>query len=148
MLHGKRIPWFVSDVTVRDLEYLVSGFVDGSIYPDMADEDEQVLREAGKVRYNLIVDLKTPHFPISKRFSSPSSPPTAGPTLAILSAESHLICHPTPNIILCQAIISCTKAKITTPALSIPPLHLHHHVHRRSLLDNRSPLRPPQYRSS
>ena len=45
-LHGKRIPWFVSDVTSSDLKDLLDGFTNGTLYPDLSTEDQAELKEA------------------------------------------------------------------------------------------------------
>lgn len=47
VLHGKRMPWFVSDVNLEDLKYLVEGFANGTIYDDIDSADKEQLREAG-----------------------------------------------------------------------------------------------------
>ncbi|GAB7356755.1 hypothetical protein MBLNU459_g7655t1 [Dothideomycetes sp. NU459] len=48
VLHGKKIPWFVSDVTHEDLRWLLDGLTKGSIYQGMNIVEEQELREAGE----------------------------------------------------------------------------------------------------
>ena len=54
VLHGKRLPWFVSDVNPEDLNYLIEGFVNGTIYDDIDSADKDELREAGKYWKGLI----------------------------------------------------------------------------------------------
>ncbi len=48
VLHGKRMPWFVSDVMPEDLNYLIEGFANGTIYDDIDPADNHELQEAGK----------------------------------------------------------------------------------------------------
>ena len=48
VLHGKRMPWFVSDVNSKDMEDLIQGFMNGTLYGDLDSPDEQELAEAGK----------------------------------------------------------------------------------------------------
>ena len=47
VLHGKAMPWFVSDVNARDLEWLVSSFAKGTYYPDAASPDKAVIQKIG-----------------------------------------------------------------------------------------------------
>ena len=47
VLHGKRMPWFVSDVMLDDLDYLIQGFINGTIYDDIDPEDQDELHDAG-----------------------------------------------------------------------------------------------------
>ena len=54
VLHGKRMPWFVSDVTLEDLKYLIEGFANGTIYSDIDPADNAELKEAGKYWTSLI----------------------------------------------------------------------------------------------
>ena len=54
VLHGKRMPWFVSDVNPEDLNYLIEGFANGTIYDDIDSADKDELREAGKYWKGLI----------------------------------------------------------------------------------------------
>lgn len=54
VLHGKRMPWFVSDVNLEDLKYLIEGFVNGTIYDDIDSADKEELQEAGKYWQGLI----------------------------------------------------------------------------------------------
>lgn len=48
VLHGKRMPWFVSDVNLEDLKYLIEGFANGTIYNDTDSADKKELQEAGE----------------------------------------------------------------------------------------------------
>lgn len=54
VLHGKRMPWFVSDVNPEDLKYLIEGFVNGTIYDDIDSADEEELRHVGTYWQSLI----------------------------------------------------------------------------------------------
>ena len=54
VLHGKRMPWFVSDVTPEDLNYLIEGFANGTIYDDIDVADKDELQEAGRYWKDLI----------------------------------------------------------------------------------------------
>ena len=54
VLHGKRMPWFVSDVNLEDLKFLIEGFADGTIYDDIDSADKEALQEAGKYWRSLI----------------------------------------------------------------------------------------------
>ena len=53
VLHGKRMPWFVSDVMERDLADLIEGFADGTAFPDIDAADREQIMEAGKYWQNL-----------------------------------------------------------------------------------------------
>ncbi|WFD42005.1 hypothetical protein MPSI1_000642 [Malassezia psittaci] len=46
--HGKRIPWFVSDVTRKDWNWLLNVMAYGSLFPGATRAEEQSLRELGK----------------------------------------------------------------------------------------------------
>ena len=48
VLHGKRMPWFVSDVNPPDLTDLVDGFAAGTAYDNLDPSDKTELQEAGK----------------------------------------------------------------------------------------------------
>ena len=48
VLHGKRMPWFVSDVNPEDLKYLIEGFANGTIYDDLDPADKDELHNAGQ----------------------------------------------------------------------------------------------------
>ena len=48
VLHGKRMPWFVSDVNPRDLTDLIEGFAHGTTYSEIGAHDKLELQEAGK----------------------------------------------------------------------------------------------------
>lgn len=54
VLHGKRMPWFVSDVNLEDLKYLIEGFTHGTIYDDIDSADKDELHEAGQYWRDLI----------------------------------------------------------------------------------------------
>lgn len=54
VLHGKRMPWFVSDVNPEDLYYLIEGLANGTIYNDIDATDKDDLQEAGKYWKGLI----------------------------------------------------------------------------------------------
>lgn len=54
VLHGKRMPWFVSDVNLEDLKYLIEGFANGTTYDDINSESREELQEAGKYWQGLI----------------------------------------------------------------------------------------------
>ena len=54
VFHGKRMPWFVSDVMPEDLNYLIEGFANGRIYNDIDATDKNELQEAGKYWKGLI----------------------------------------------------------------------------------------------
>ena len=48
VLHGKRMPWFVSDVNPEDLNYLIEGFANGTVYDDIDPVDKDELHNAGQ----------------------------------------------------------------------------------------------------
>lgn len=48
VLHGKRMPWFVSDVNADDLTWLIQSFKKGTIYDDIDERDKEELQAAGK----------------------------------------------------------------------------------------------------
>ena len=54
VLHGKHMPWFVSDVNDHDLTDLVEGFASGSIFPEIDPADKQEVIEAGKYWESLL----------------------------------------------------------------------------------------------
>ena len=54
VLHGIRMPWFVSDVNAPDLTYLVWGFADGTIYQDLDAKDNKELQDAGEYWQSLM----------------------------------------------------------------------------------------------
>lgn len=54
VLHGKRMPWFVSDVNLEDLKYLIEGFANGTIYSDIDPTDKADLHKAGEYWRSLI----------------------------------------------------------------------------------------------
>ena len=54
VLHGKRMPWFVSDVNLEDLKYLIEGFANGTIYDDIDPADKEELRKVGEYWRGLI----------------------------------------------------------------------------------------------
>lgn len=54
VLHGKRMPWFVSDVILDDLKYLIEGFANGTMYDDTGSTVREELQEAGKYWQGLI----------------------------------------------------------------------------------------------
>ncbi|KAI0348290.1 DUF89-domain-containing protein [Trametopsis cervina] len=45
--HGKRYPWFVSDVTKKDWEWLLNTMVYGSLFPDASDLERESLKRLG-----------------------------------------------------------------------------------------------------
>lgn len=47
VLHGKHMPWFVSDVNLRDLESLIDSFINGTLYQRFDSAEKIQLREAG-----------------------------------------------------------------------------------------------------
>ena len=46
ILHGKRMPWFVSDVNEHDLKDLLAALSDPNFWPDLSDEEKADLNEA------------------------------------------------------------------------------------------------------
>ena len=54
VFHGKRMPWFVSDVMTEDLHYLINGFLNGTIYNDINATDQTELQQAGRYWKSLI----------------------------------------------------------------------------------------------
>lgn len=54
--HGKRYPWFVSDVTRKDWEWLLNTMVYGHLFPKATEAERESLRRLGarwKVRRSL-----------------------------------------------------------------------------------------------
>ena len=45
--HGKRYPWFVSDVTTKDWEWLLNSMVYGHLFPKASEEEKESLRRLG-----------------------------------------------------------------------------------------------------
>ncbi|EDR15208.1 uncharacterized protein LACBIDRAFT_243185 [Laccaria bicolor S238N-H82] len=46
--HGKRFPWFVSDVTKKDWEWLLNTLVYGQLFPNATDVELESLRRLGR----------------------------------------------------------------------------------------------------
>ncbi|KAL7285571.1 LOW QUALITY PROTEIN: hypothetical protein ACG7TL_000675 [Trametes sanguinea] len=46
--HGKRYPWFVSDVTKKDWEWLLNSMVYGHLFPKASEEEKESLRRLGQ----------------------------------------------------------------------------------------------------
>ena len=46
--HGKRYPWFVSDVTKNDWEWLFNTMVYGQLFPKATDQELESLRSLGR----------------------------------------------------------------------------------------------------
>ena len=46
--HGKRYPWFVSDVTKKDWEWLLNTMVYGQLFPNASDVELESLRRLGR----------------------------------------------------------------------------------------------------
>lgn len=45
--HGKRYPWFVSDVTKKDWSWLLNTMVYGHLFPKASEEEKESLRRLG-----------------------------------------------------------------------------------------------------
>ena len=45
--HGKRYPWFVSDVTRKDWEWLLNTMVYGHLFPKATEQERESLRRLG-----------------------------------------------------------------------------------------------------
>ena len=45
--HGKRYPWFVSDVTKKDWNWLMNTMVYGHLFPKATDEEKDSIRRLG-----------------------------------------------------------------------------------------------------
>jgi hypothetical protein len=52
--HGKRYPWFVSDVTKKDWEWLLNSMVYGQLFPQASDTELESLRRLG-ARWKVLV---------------------------------------------------------------------------------------------
>ncbi len=46
--HGKRYPWFVSDVTRKDWDWLLNSMVYGQLFPKASDVELESLRRLGQ----------------------------------------------------------------------------------------------------
>lgn len=46
--HGKRLPWFVSDVTRKDWDWLLNIMKYGSLFPEASEEERESLRVLGR----------------------------------------------------------------------------------------------------
>ena len=46
--HGKRYPWFVSDVTKKDWDWLLNSMVYGQLFPKATDVEMESLRRLGQ----------------------------------------------------------------------------------------------------
>lgn len=57
--HGKRYPWFVSDVTKKDWEWLLNTMVYGHLFPEASEAERESLRKMGQ-RWKVI----TTHRPV------------------------------------------------------------------------------------
>lgn len=53
ILHGKRMPWFVSDVMERDLADLIDGFAEGTTFSDIDVAAKEEIMKAGHYWQNL-----------------------------------------------------------------------------------------------
>ena len=58
VLHGKAMPWFISDVNARDLEWLVGSFAKGTYYPEAASQDKAVIQKTGTYWRDLLSSKK------------------------------------------------------------------------------------------
>lgn len=47
IFHGKKIPWFVSDVTKQDWNWILNSCVYGQLFPEASDEEMESLRTLG-----------------------------------------------------------------------------------------------------
>ena len=54
--HGKRYPWFVSDVTKKDWEWLLNSMVYGQLFPKASEVEVESLRRLG-ARWKVSVSL-------------------------------------------------------------------------------------------
>ncbi|KAG5351697.1 hypothetical protein C0989_005210 [Termitomyces sp. Mn162] len=54
--HGKRYPWFVSDVTKKDWEWLLNSMCYGQLFPKATDPELESLRRLGK-RWKVCIQL-------------------------------------------------------------------------------------------
>lgn len=45
--HGKRYPWFVSDVTKKDWSWLLNSMVYGHLFPMATDQEKETLKRLG-----------------------------------------------------------------------------------------------------
>ncbi len=45
--HGKRYPWFVSDVTKKDWDWLLNSMTYGHLFPKATEEEKDSLRRLG-----------------------------------------------------------------------------------------------------
>lgn len=48
VFHGKTIPWFVSDVTRKDWDWILNSCVYGYLFPDASEDDMDMLRVMGR----------------------------------------------------------------------------------------------------
>ena len=46
--HGKRFPWFVSDVTKKDWQWLLNTMVYGQLFPQATEQELESLRRLGR----------------------------------------------------------------------------------------------------
>lgn len=46
--HGKKCPWFVSDVTRKDWQWLLNSMVYGHLFPNATEEEKESLHRLGK----------------------------------------------------------------------------------------------------
>lgn len=46
--HGKRYPWFVSDVTKKDWDWLLNSMVYGQLFPKATEVEMESLRRLGQ----------------------------------------------------------------------------------------------------
>lgn len=58
--HGKRYPWFVSDVTKKDWEWLLNTMCYGQLFPKATDPELESLRRLGKRWKVRIMEISTP----------------------------------------------------------------------------------------
>jgi Damage-control phosphatase ARMT1-like domain len=55
--HGKRYPWFVSDVTRKDWEWLLNTMIYGQLFPKASEAELESLRRLG-ARWKVRMDLR------------------------------------------------------------------------------------------
>ena len=102
--HGKRYPWFVSDVTKKDWEWLLNSMVYGHLFPDVTEIERESLKSLGerwKVRrYKVARALGlTAFFSRSTSATVPGSTSStligAPATRSGICTAKHLICSST-----------------------------------------------------
>lgn len=93
VFHGKKIPWFVSDVTKKDWDWILNSCVYGYLFPEATEEEMDFLRAMGRrwKQYEKEGKFKYQSHPFWCSGFTFWSLPAEAPDLFIELAESDLV---------------------------------------------------------